>query len=89
MNITEVYAALRPGEEAKTSRFLDTLEFLPVTQESAKKAGLLRRFWREKGQTLSCSDVTIAAVAIGYGVALLTDNQRHFPMAEIALFPLP
>ena len=43
VNITEVYAGLRAGEEAKTAVFLNSLECLPVTPERARQAGLLRR----------------------------------------------
>ena len=89
VNITEVYAGLRAGEEAKTKAFFETLEFIPVTPEVAERAGLLRRDWRQKGQTLSYSDVTIAAVALANGLPLLTDNQKHFPMSELTLLELP
>ncbi len=89
VNITEVYAGLRPGEEAATKLFLDSLDFFPITKEVARSAGNMRRRWRQKGQTLSYTDVTIAAVAIEHGLALLTDNRKHFPMPEIELFPLP
>jgi predicted nucleic acid-binding protein len=65
------------------------LEFYAVTQKIAAQAGLLRRDWRQKGQTLSYTDVTIAAVAVASGLALLTDNRKHFPMPELNLFPLP
>lgn len=89
VNITEVYAGLRSGEEEKTQAFLDSLEFFPVTPQIARQAGLLRRDWRQKGQTLSYADVTIAAVALSNGVPLLTDNRKHFPMPELQLLPLP
>jgi predicted nucleic acid-binding protein len=89
VNITEVYAGLRPGEETKTDAFLNSLECLPVTPATARQAGLLRRDWQKKGQTLSYTDVTIAAVALSEGVPLLTGNQKHFPMPELVLFPLP
>lgn len=89
VNITEVYAGLRPGEEEKTAAFIDSLEFFAVTPEIAQKAGLLRRDWRQKGQTLSYTDVTIAAVALAHGLPLLTDNWKHFPMEELELLPLP
>jgi len=89
VNFTEVYSGLRPGEEEKTKEFLYSLEFYAVTQEIAAQAGLLRRDWRQKGQTLSYTDVTIAAVALANGLGLLTDNRKHFPMAEVNLFPLP
>lgn len=89
VNFTEVYSGLRPGEEEKTKAFLMSLEFYPVTQEIATEAGLLRRDWRQKGQTLSYTDVTIAAVAVANGLGLLTDNRKRFPMPELNLFPLP
>jgi predicted nucleic acid-binding protein len=87
--ITEVYAGLRPGEEDRTGAFLNSLEYLPVTPEIARQAGLLRRDWRKKGQTLSYADVTIAAVALSNKVPLLTDNRKHFPISELQLLPLP
>lgn len=89
VNLTEVYSGLRSGEEDRTAAFLNSLDYLPVTPEIARQAGLLRRDWLKKGQTLSYTDVTIAAVALSYEVPLLTDNRKHFPMPEIQLFPLP
>src|ERR1700682_4764377 len=89
VNITEVYAGLRPGEETKTEAFITSLECLPVHPESPPQAGLLRRDWQKKGQTLSYTDVTIAAVALSNEALLLTDNRKHFPMPELQLFPLP
>jgi len=89
VNITEVYAGLRPGEEMRTDAFMDSLMCLPVTPAIARQAGLLRRDWQKKGQTLSYTDVTIAAVALSNRVALLTDNRKHFPMPELQLLPLP
>jgi predicted nucleic acid-binding protein len=89
VNLTEVYAGLRSDEEDRTAAFLNSLEYLPVTVEIARKAGLLRRDWQKKGQTLSYTDVTIAAVALSNKVPLLTDNRKHFPMPELKLIPLP
>jgi predicted nucleic acid-binding protein len=89
VNITEVYAGLRAGEETKTKAFIHSLECLPVTPAIAEQAGLLRRDWRTKGQTLSYTDVTIAAVALANQVPLLTDNKKHFPMPELQLLQLP
>jgi predicted nucleic acid-binding protein len=89
VNFTEVYAGLREGEEDKTAAFLNSLEYLPVTPGIARQAGLLRRDWRKKGQTLSYADVTIAAVALSGEIGLLTDNRKHFPMPELEILPLP
>ena len=89
VNITEVYAGLRPGEETRTEGLFDSLECLLVTRAIARQAGLLRRDWRAKGQTLSYTDVTIAAVALANQVPLLTDNRKHFPEEGLQLWPLP
>ncbi len=89
MNVTEVYSGLRPGEEAITEAFLSSLDFVPVTSEIARKAGLLRRDWRKRGQTLSYTDVTLAALALNHAFPLPTDNRKRFPMKNLELMPLP
>ena len=89
VNITEVYAGLRPGEEEKTAAFIESLEFFPVTAEIARQAGLLRRDWQKKGQTLSYTGVTIAAAALANGSPLVTDNRKHFPEEGLEMWPLP
>src|ERR1700736_5227680 len=86
-NITAGAAGLRPGEEDKTKAFPKSLEYLPIPPGIARQAGLLRRDWQKKGQTLSYTDVTIAAVALSGQVPLLTDNRKHFPMPELQLLP--
>lgn len=89
VNVTELYMGMRPNEKAKTDRFLQSLEFYPITWDIAQLAGHLFRQWRQKGQTLSYTDVTIAAVAITHKLVLVTDNQKHFPMPELKLLTLP
>jgi predicted nucleic acid-binding protein len=89
VNVTELYMGMRPGEEAKTKRLLRSLEFYPITWEVAQLAGDLFRQWRQKGQTLSYTDVTIAAVALTHELVLVTDNRKHFPMPELEIVALP
>lgn len=89
INITETYAGMRPGEETKTERLLRSLKFYGVTWEIARLAGGLQNFWRQHGRTLALPDVTIAAVALSHGLALLTGNPKDFPMPELKLFALP
>lgn len=89
INVTEVYMGMRPGEETKTKRFLRSLEFYDVTWEAAQLAGDLFREWRQKGQTLALSDVTIAAVALTQKLVLVTGNRKHFPMPELQIVLLP
>ena len=80
---------MRPSEAEKTEELLASLEFYPVTWEIAKYAGGLYREWRQKGRTLALPDLTVAAVAINYGLQLATDNPKDFPMPELRLYPLP
>jgi predicted nucleic acid-binding protein len=89
VNVTELHMGMRPGEEAKTEKFLRSLEFFPVTYEVAQLAGDLFRRWRQKGKTLGLADVTVAAVALTHNLVLVTDNRKHFPMPELQLFRLP
>jgi predicted nucleic acid-binding protein len=56
---------------------------------SNRRASRLRRDWRTKGQTLSFTDETIAAIALANQTPLLTDNQKHFPEEGLELWPLP
>jgi predicted nucleic acid-binding protein len=55
----------------------------------ARLAGELKRDFAKTGATLSLTDSVIAAVAIQYRVALITDNVKDFPMRELELFRLP
>lgn len=89
ITITEVHAGMRPGEAARTERFLRSLKFHPVTYETAKAAGALQNSWRRPGHTLSLPDATIAAVALEHGLVLVTANARHYAMPELALYPVP
>jgi len=60
-----------------------------VNWDIARHAGELKSQWAKKVQTIAVPDVTIAAVALANGLTLVTDNQRHFPMPELLLLPLP
>jgi predicted nucleic acid-binding protein len=89
VNVSEVYAGMRPKEEAKTETLLQSLEYYEITWDVAKLAGFLKRDYSKKGQTLSLSDTTIAAVALEYNLTLITDNLKHYPMPQLKLYSLP
>jgi predicted nucleic acid-binding protein len=89
INVTEIYAGLRPKEEERTETFLKTLHYYPVTWDIARLAGILKREHSQKGKTIALADATIAAVAITHRLSLLTDNVKDFPMKELRLYPLP
>ena len=85
ITITDVYAGLRPGEEAITERPLRSLRFYPVTWEIAKEAGDLQNAWWRKGRTRSLPDLTLAAVALANGLIFVTANAKDFPMPELQM----
>jgi predicted nucleic acid-binding protein len=89
VNVTEVYAGMRPKEEPATEALLKSLEYYHVTWPVARLAGLLKRDYAKKGASLTTADTTIAAVAMVNGLTLLTDNIKDFPMKELVLYPLP
>jgi predicted nucleic acid-binding protein len=87
INVTEVYAGLRPQEEAVTQELLESLEYYPITWGIARLGGLLKRDYARKGVTLATTDVTIAAVALYHHITLITDDRKHCPMKELSLHP--
>ena len=89
INVTEVYAGLRPKEEPATAAFLASLRYYPISAPAARQAGLFKRDFARRGRTLNLGDVLIAAVAIHYELTLLTDNLKDFPMEGLSLYPLP
>lgn len=89
INIGEVYAGVRPEEKAKTEVFLSNLDCYPVTAPIARRAGLLKSAWAQKGRTFSLADMMVAATALEHGLTLMTDNRRDFPLPELIFHPLP
>ncbi len=89
LNVAEIYAGIRSGEETRTSLFLNSLECHTLDCETGKQAGLLKSTWAKRGKTISLPDAIVAALAIQHGFTLMTDNRKDFPMPEINLYPLP
>ena len=65
------------------------VQHFPIAPPAARLAGELKRDYGRKGTTLNLGDVIIAAVAIHYGLTLLTGNVKDFPMVDLLLLPLP
>jgi predicted nucleic acid-binding protein len=89
VNLGEVYAGMRPGEETRTKALLDALLCHSIDAGLAEKAGRLKRQWARQGRTLTLADSIVAAVAIDQGCTLVTDNRRDFPMPELRLYEMP
>jgi len=88
IQVTEVYAGLRPQGEAATEELLRSLEYYEVTWEVARLAGVLKRDYARRGVTLALADATIAAVVLSNGLTLITDNVTHYPMKDLQRYPL-
>ena len=89
LNIAELCAGMRSGEETKTEELLSGLGAYELNGSDARLAGRLKNAWTSKGRTLTLEDTIIAAMAIERGEALATDNRKDFPMPEVQLYPLP
>jgi predicted nucleic acid-binding protein len=89
LNIAEIYAGMRPAEEARTEALLAGLELYELSALSARLAGKLKNEWARKGRTLTLADTIVAAIAIERRCSLLTDNRKDFPMPEVEFCPLP
>lgn len=86
VTIAEVYSGMRDHEKDRTDRFLESFEYIDITPDIAKKAGLLQREWRKRGKTLLLPDLLLAALAIVQDVVLITQNIKDFPMKDIKLY---
>ncbi len=64
LNIAELYAGMRSGEEAVTERLLSGLVCLSISERTARLGGELKNTWSKRGKTLGLTDTLIAAVAI-------------------------
>jgi len=89
VTVAEVYAGMRPHEALQTDLFLSSLVWYEDSREIARRAGRLRFDCARQGTTLSLADTLIAATVIEHGLTLITPNPKHFPMPEVALYPLP
>lgn len=87
VNIAELYAGMRQGEEKATGELLSAFKWLPLTPEIARRAGEIVAERRGMGRTHSLDDMMIAATALEHGYALLTDNRKDFEIPGIDLFP--
>lgn len=88
VTVAEIYSGARPQEMSATEEFLTELLWLNMPFAVARKAGALRYEWRSKGITLTTPDTMIAATALHYGLTLITENRKDFPMPELSIHTL-
>ncbi len=87
VTVAELYQRVREGQErGKLATTLSALTVLPVTEEIAEIAGLLRRDFRA---SMGCglADCIIAATASHHELEFATLNDKHFGMLEKVVVP--
>ena len=62
--------------------FLHGVTLVSLDEETAKLFGRQRGKLRADGLLIGDSDIWIAATALQYNLALLTNNRRHFECVE-------
>lgn len=78
----EVLRGMRSRERPAVETLLQTLDWIPIDEVIARRAGHLGRRWRRSHATISSADLVIAATVHEVDGALATANVRHFPMFE-------
>lgn len=77
---TEVLAGMRPEEFEPTTALLATVEWVPVDEPIADRAGELARRYLRSHPGVDTVDYVIAATAELRDAEVWTRNVKHFPM---------
>ena len=88
INVAEIYAGMRPSEQQETAGFLSSLDFYPINELIARRAGTLKSLASQRGKTLPLADMLVAAIALEHNLILMTDNRKDFPVPGLAFHPL-
>ncbi len=76
----EVVQGLRSGERPITEALFALIDWIPVDEAIARRAGELGRSWRRSHPGIGVADLAIAATAEHIGTTVATRNLKHFPM---------
>jgi len=86
VNVAEIYAGLRRGEEDGTQRLLTAIAVYPVTYSIARRAGELKNAASRRGATLQLDDMIVAATALEQGLPVWTDNKKDFAVPGLNFY---
>ncbi len=79
----ELWSGVRTQEEHRKHRILlSRFQRLPFTLTIARRVGVIRRIYKEKGHTVLIPDGIIAATAEHYNLPLYTRNVTHFKFID-------
>ncbi|MGA8017209.1 MAG: type II toxin-antitoxin system VapC family toxin [Candidatus Dormiibacterota bacterium] len=78
----ELLAGVHPREVELLETFFAAIEWVPVTEEVARRAGDYARVYRGSHQGIGVVDYVVAGTVSALGAELVTMNVRHFPMFD-------
>jgi len=76
----ELLAGVRDPELHALEEFYSAIDWVPLTAEGSRVAGLLARRYRLSHAGIDDVDYLVAASAIVFDAELMTTNARRFPM---------
>jgi predicted nucleic acid-binding protein len=78
----ELLAGARGADEPAVERFLEAVDWVPVTEPVARQAAAYARAYRGSHSGIDDADYLIAATVNILDAPLLTTNVRRFPVFE-------
>jgi predicted nucleic acid-binding protein len=76
----EIIQGLRSAGRSDAETLFSLIEWIPVTEQIARRAGALGRRWRASHPGIGIADLAVAATAEHLATPLATRNVKHFPM---------
>ena len=88
VQVVEFLSGTRPVDRTQWASFFDGLDYWEITSADAFEAGIYRYDFARVGIQLSMTDTLTAAVARARAAIVVTENIKHFPMADIEVISL-
>jgi predicted nucleic acid-binding protein len=76
----EIIQGLRSAERRPAEALFALIDWVPVSEQIARRAGELGRRWRASHPGIGIADLAVAATAEHFSAPLATRNVKHFPM---------
>ncbi|MGH3984208.1 MAG: type II toxin-antitoxin system VapC family toxin [Pseudonocardiaceae bacterium] len=78
----ELLAGARPDERDRLEDFFSVIDWVPVTEDVAYRAGEYARLYRRSHSGIGVVDYLLAGTVSAVKADLVTVNVRHFPMFD-------
>lgn len=78
----ELLAGARPDEHDRLGSFFSVIDWVPVSEDIARRAGEFARSYRRSHSGIGVVDYLLAGTVSAVGADLVTVNVRHFPMFD-------